>query len=298
MRALLALDGVEVPEGVTAATWDGRSDLPDGAEEVEFLVPPFIGAERLHAALARMPRLQVVQVMSAGVDQFVGTLPEGVTLCNGRGAQDTATAEHAATLVLAAQRAIPEFVRHQSEGTWQPRATPGLADKTVLVLGYGSIGAALEKRLAPFEAEFLRVARRPRDGVHGLEALPDLLPEADVVVVVLPLTDETRGLLDKELLSRMKDGALVVNIARGQVIDNDALLAELASGRLRAALDVTDPEPLPEGHALWSAPGLLLTPHVGGNTPALEPRLRRLVADQLRRWAAGEPLENVIEGAY
>jgi len=298
MRALLALPGVEIPDGVTAATWDGRSELPDGAEEVEFFVPPFIRPERLRAAMERMPRLQVVQVMSAGVDSFVGRLPEGVPLCNGRGAQDTATAELAATLVLAGQRDLATFTRDQERRTWSPHTTSGLADRTVLILGYGSIGAAIERRLAPFEAEFLRVARSARKGVAGLDELPALLPEADVVVVVLPLTEETRGLVDKDVLSAMKDGALLVNIARGTIVDQDALLAELTAGRLRAALDVTDPEPLPEDHPLWSAPNLLLTPHVGGNTPALESRLRILIRDQLRRWVAGEPLRNVIEGDY
>jgi phosphoglycerate dehydrogenase-like enzyme len=168
----------------------------------------------------------------------------------------------------------------------------------VLILGHGSIGAALERRLEGFEVDVVRVARTPRDGVHGIDELTDLLPGADIVVVLVPATPETRGLLDAGLLGRMRDGALLVNVSRGTVVDQDALLAELQAGRLRAALDVTDPEPLPEGHPLWAAPGLVLTPHVGGGTAAMAPRARRLVEDQLRRWAAGEPLANVITGDY
>jgi phosphoglycerate dehydrogenase-like enzyme len=160
------------------------------------------------------------------------------------------------------------------------------------------VGAAVERRLAGFECEVLRVARRARDGVADLSALPDLLSRADVVVLTVPMTPETDGLVDATFLAAMRDGALIVNVARGPVVRTDALLDELQSGRLRAALDVTDPEPLPAGHPLWRAPGLLLSPHVGGNTSAFLPRARRLVADQVHRFVAGEPLINVIDGVY
>ena len=173
-----------------------------------------------------------------------------------------------------------------------------MADRTVLIVGFGSVGAAVEARLAGFECTVLRVARRAREGVADMSALPDLLPRADVVVLTVPMTDETVGLVDKSFLAAMPDGALLVNVARGPVVVTDALLAELETGRLRAALDVTDPEPLPPGHALWSAPGLLLSPHVGGNTTAFLPRARRLVAEQVRRYCIGESLRNVISGAY
>ncbi len=168
----------------------------------------------------------------------------------------------------------------------------------MLLVGYGAIGAAIERRLDGFEVEILRVARRARDGVHDLGELPRLLPQADVVIVVVPLTDQTRGLVDAGFLARMADGALLVNVSRGPVLDTEALIGELGSRRLRAALDVTDPEPLPARHPLWTAPGLILTPHVGGGTAAMLPRARALVSDQLRRFAAGEPLANVITGSY
>jgi phosphoglycerate dehydrogenase-like enzyme len=168
----------------------------------------------------------------------------------------------------------------------------------VLLVGYGAIGEAIEARLRPFEVEVVRVARRGRDGVHPIAELPRLLPDADVVILIVPLTAETRGLVDADFLARMKDGALLVNVARGPVVDTDALLAALTSGRLSAAVDVTDPEPLPADHPLWDAPNLLVSPHVGGASSAMWPRAHRLVRDQLHRFADGEPLANVMEGEY
>jgi phosphoglycerate dehydrogenase-like enzyme len=170
----------------------------------------------------------------------------------------------------------------------------------VLVLGYGNIGRAVARRFLPFEVSVTAVASRPRAGdelvdtVHGIHELPDLAARADVLVVIVPLTDATRGLVDAGLLARLPDGALVVNVARGPVVDTDALLAECASGRLRAALDVTDPEPLPEDHPLWTTPGVLITPHVGGATEAMRPRSLALIRRQLVAMRDGEPLLNVV----
>ncbi|MDQ6650894.1 MAG: 2-hydroxyacid dehydrogenase [Actinomycetota bacterium] len=282
-----------LPPGLTAGVWEGTEDPPD-LDEVEFYVPAYLSRSAVFAAMARMPRLQVCQTLTAGVDNVVEHLPAGVTLCNARGVHDASTAELAVGLMLASQRRLPDFVRAQDSGRWEQGESPSLADRRVLIVGYGSIGAAIERRLAGFEVEVVRVARSARDGVNGLEDLPALLTGADVVVVVVPLTDATRGLVDAAFLARMPDGALLVNVARGPVVDTGALLAELTAGRLRAALDVTDPEPLPPGHALWSAPGLIVTPHVGGYTSAFLPRAVRLVADQVVRWAAGEPLSNVM----
>ena len=299
MRVLLSIDDIEVPPGLSAGHWSGEGPLPEGVEEVELFVAPYDKGRRpIRAGIAAMPHLKVLQLLSAGVDSVQPLVPEGVTLCNGRGLHDASTSELALTLVLAAQRGIPQFVHSQAQGEWRPQTCDGLADRTVLILGHGSIGAALERRLAGFEVEVLRVARRAREGVHDLQSLPELLPRADVVIVLVPATEQTRGLVDASFLAAMKDGALLVNVARGTVVDQDALLAELTAGRLRAALDVTDPEPLPEGHPLWSAPGLLVTPHVGGGTAAMAPRAKALVEEQLRRYSAGEPLLNVIDGDY
>jgi phosphoglycerate dehydrogenase-like enzyme len=272
--------------------------LPASAAEVELYVPAYQMAPVDPALFTRLPRLRVVQTLTAGVDHIRGALPEGVVLCNGRGIHDTSTAELALTLVLASLRGIPEFVRAQDEGRWAPERRESLADKRVLVLGYGQIGAAIEARLLPFEVEVVRVARHARDGVHAFEELPGLLPDADVVVLVVPGTQETRHLVDADFLSRMKPQALLVNVARGSVVDHDALADALYAGRIRAAVDVTDPEPLPLGHRLWHAPHLLISPHVGGASSAMWPRAYRVVREQLQRFARGEPLENQITGEY
>ncbi|MGH8828383.1 MAG: 2-hydroxyacid dehydrogenase, partial [Jiangellaceae bacterium] len=221
-------------------------------------------------------------------------LRDGIQLCNARGVHDASTAELAVTLTLAAMRGVPEFVRAQDRGRWSPSWRESLADKTVLIVGYGAIGRAVEARLAGFECDVLRVARTARDGVAGYEALPELLGRADVVMLIVPLTDLTRGMVDASFLASMRDGALLVNMARGGVVDTEALLAELTARRLRAALDVTDPEPLPADHPLWRAPGLLISPHTGGLSSAFEPRAQRLVRSQLERLAAGDQLANVV----
>jgi phosphoglycerate dehydrogenase-like enzyme len=211
---------------------------------------------------------------------------------------DSSTAELAVTLALASLRGVPGFVRAQATGEWRTGFHPALADRTVLLVGYGSIAAAVEDRLTPFECHILRVARTARTAargaVHALSDLPELLPRADVVVLTVPLTDGTRGLVDAGFLALMPDGALLVNVSRGAVVETDALLAELRAGRLSAALDVTDPEPLPPGHPLWHAPNTLISPHVGGNSSAFLPRALRLIRTQLLRYEAGEPLDNTV----
>ena len=289
----------EVPDGLRYETVvPTPDDIPDSADEVEFYVPAYNLGPGHGPVLGRMPRLRVVQTLTAGVDHIRGEVPEGVLLCNGRGIHNASTAELALTLTLASLRGIPGFVRDQDAELWQQGWRASLADKTVLVVGYGDIGRDIEARLLPFEVDVLRVARTARDGVHAMADLPDLLPRADVVVLIVPGTTETRGLVDAAFLSRMRKGALLVNVARGPVVLTDDLVDALRSGHVRAALDVTDPEPLPEGHPLWSAPNVLITPHVGGATPAMWPRAYRLVRRQLERFAAGEPVENVMTGEY
>lgn len=273
-------------------------DVPASVDEVEFYVPPYRFEPSDSEVMSRMSRLKVVQTVTAGVDHVLPHLPEGAVLCNGRGIHDASTAELAVGLMIASLRGLPGFVRAQDRGEWAPVTETSLADRTVLVVGYGAIGAAIEERLTGFEVDVVRVARTARDGIHGLDELPRLLPGADVVVLIVPITEETRGMVDREFLARMKDGALLVNVARGPVVDTGALLEELRTRRIHAALDVVDPEPLPEGHPLWQAPNLLLTPHVGGASSAMWPRAYRLVLAQLQRFAAGEPLQNVKSGAY
>lgn len=285
-----------LPGGIEVEEFSG-GPLPESAGRVQLLVPPYDTSLDLSELLPRLPQLKVVQTQTAGVDNVERHVPASVTLCNARGVHDASTAELAMALILASLRGLPDFVRQAETGTWQHDTRPALADRQVLVVGHGSIGAALERRLDGFECDVVRVARSARDGVHDWQQLPRLLPEADVVVLLVPLTDQTRRLVDAAFLARMKDGALLVNVSRGPVVDTGALVAECASGRLSAALDVTDPEPLPPDHPLWHTPGVLISPHVGGASTAMQPRVIRLIREQLGRFASGEPLLNVVRAA-
>ncbi|MFJ8229057.1 2-hydroxyacid dehydrogenase [Streptomyces sp. NPDC094448] len=289
--------------GLVYRHWDGAPDYPaDPADCVFYTVPYLSGTEAAVRPMPEMSSVQVVQTLSAGTDHVepgLGSLPSGVRLCNARGVHEASTAELALALTLASLRDIPGFVRGQDAHEWRAGFYPALADRTVMIIGYGSIGAAIEDRLAPFEcARILRIARSARTSARGpVRPFTDaaaLLPHVDVVILSTPLNERTKGLVDAAFLAGMKDGALLVNVARGRVVDTDALLAEVRSGRLTAALDVTDPEPLPPGHPLWQAPGVLISPHVGGSTSAFLPRAKRLLAAQLTRFAAGEPLDNVV----
>ncbi|CAM5704125.1 2-hydroxyacid dehydrogenase OS=Streptomyces tendae OX=1932 GN=GUR47_36580 PE=4 SV=1 [Streptomyces tendae] len=292
-----------LPEGPAYRHWDGEETFPADPADCAFYVVPYMKPSTVGLRpLPEMRSVQVVQTLSAGIDHVepgLKHLPAGVRLCNARGVHEASTAELTLALVLASLRGIPDFVRAQDRGEWLGGFRPALADRTVLIVGYGSIGAAIEDRLVPFEvAPVVRVARSARTTergpVHPLAELSALLPRADVVILSTPLTEATRGLVDAEFLARMKDGALLVNVARGPVVDTKALLAELESGRLTAALDVTDPEPLPPGHPLWHAPGIVVSPHAGGPTSAFLPRAKRLLVGQLNRFVNREPLRNVI----
>ena len=297
-----------LPAGVQADIWTGGEDTPDSAAEVEFVVVPFgVRGEHLKRVLHRLPRLKVVQLMSAGADHVLPAVPPGVTLCNARGAHTAATAEWTVGAIIAALRQFPRFALAQRDGRWDTAYSDSVAGQHVLIVGYGSIGAAVERRLASWEVTIDRVARTARPAspgtpqapdatppVHGLDSLPALIPAADVIVILVPVVEETKNMVNAAFLAAMKDGALLVNAARGAIVDTSALLAELTAGRLRAALDVTAPEPLPPGHPLWSAPGLLLTPHVGGAVREARDRADEVVFAQLARYMTGRPLHNVI----
>jgi phosphoglycerate dehydrogenase-like enzyme len=282
---------------IAVDVYTGEGSPPDSVRDVDFYVAPYTFTVASLEIVREMSSLRVLQLLTAGYEHVLQYVPEGVTVCNAGGVHNSSTAELALTLTLSSLRGIPDFVRAQQQGHWVHADYPALADKTVLILGYGSIGESIEQRLLPFEANVIRVASRARAGdVHGVDELPELLPRADVVIAITPLTPATRHLVDARFLAAMHDGALLVNVGRGGVVDTEALLAELQSGRLRAALDVTDPEPLPSDHPLWTAPGLLISPHVGGNSSAFLPRAARLVRMQVAKFVAGEPVDSVVAG--
>jgi phosphoglycerate dehydrogenase-like enzyme len=294
------IDLVGPVEGVEMVPWEMTGEPPHGST-IELVVPPYMADPARFGRLSDPSALRAVQLLSAGYDHIIPHVPPGVQLANAAGVHDASTAELAVTLILASLRGIPEFVAAQGRSHWlSPQDRPALADKRVLILGYGGIGAAVARRLSGFEVTLTGVASRARAGdelvpwVHGVDELPSLLPEHDVVVVIVPLSETTTGLVDRDFLASMPDGALLVNVARGKVVDTQALLEATSAARIRAALDVTDPEPLPVDHPLWQAPGVLISPHVGGASSAFVPRAVALLRDQIGAFAGGRPLRNVV----
>jgi len=266
----------------------------------QFVVAGF-NRRRLADLLRRLDDVHVVQAMSAGVEDLVGHIPAGAVLCDAAGVHDASVADWVVMAILAMYRQLPRFVADQQLGLWRHPRGDGLADLegvSVLIVGYGSIGRAVEARLAPFGVTVERVGLHARTGVSGAADLPDLLPRADVVVILLPLTPQTQRFVDTRFLASMRPGALLVNPARGRIVDTEALMQAIERHRIRAALDVTDPEPLPEGHPLWKMDGVLVTPHMAGSVVGVNDRAWRLIADQLRRYLSGEPLINVVSEGY
>ncbi len=302
----------------SAALLDELGSMPDGFElrlldegaepSVDDLVAEFLvlGAEFRHLVprLGEFESLQMIQTLNAGVEMMLPHVPGGVTFCNASGVHDIPVAEWAVGMLIAMRRGLPQFFAASNEGRWDtdgnalttpPDQIPfdDLEGSRVLIVGYGSIGRRIEDLLTPFGVEITRVAFTARPGVHTPDELDALLPEADAVILMAPLTDATRGLLDARRLALLPDGAIVLNGARGAMLDQAALEVELRAGRLRAALDVTDPEPLPDGHSLWSAPGLVITPHTAGSSKKWMRRAYRFAGVQLHRHANGDPVENI-----
>ncbi len=280
---------------VEVVRWDLAGPAP--RERIDLVVPGYL-MERARLAHLAGVRTRLVQSQSIGFDGIAEVLPPGVVYANAASVHETSTAELAVALTLAAQRGLPDFVRAAQRGAWSFAFHESLADRTVLLVGYGGVGRAIAARLLPCEVNLVRVARRARRvddvEVHAWGELSTLLPRADIVVVSLPLTAETTRLVDATFLSRMKDHTLLVNVGRGPVVDTDAVVAEASSGRLRFALDVVDPEPLPEHHPLFAMPNVLISPHVGGATSAMFPRVNRLVVEQVHRLQRGEEPINVV----
>jgi phosphoglycerate dehydrogenase-like enzyme len=282
-----------------AAIFRYEDDDYSGLGEVEFYCMPYMGDEASVALIAQLPRLRVVQSLSSGVDNVLDSVPGQVTLCNGSGLHhEEGTAELAVSLILASLRQIPTFALQQSRRSWHHLRTDSLEGKRVLLAGYGHIGQGIEQRLRPFGAQVMRVSRTARDGVASLPQLPRLAVGADILVVCIALTPETRGLISGDVLAALPAGALVVNVARGPLVDAAALAGELTKGRLRAALDVTDIEPLPADRPEWALPNVLITPHIGGDTFVFAQRAPGFVADQAERHLSGQPLANIVKNAH
>ncbi|MEE2815624.1 MAG: 2-hydroxyacid dehydrogenase [Actinomycetota bacterium] len=289
-----------LPDGVKLEVWDLRSPAP--AERIDIVVPPYMGGSSVLSTLEGLD-VGLVQGQSIGYDGVADSLPEGIPFANAASVHEASTAELAVGMMIAAQRQLPRFVRAQARGEWSPVFAESLADRRVLLVGFGGVGKAIAQRLAPFEVDLTAVARTARaeqvDGVgqvrvHGMDELDTLLPRAEIVVLSLPASDETHHLFDAERIARMAPGALLVNVGRGPLVDTDALVAALNANAIRAASDVFEEEPLPAGHPLWSAPNLLITPHGGGASTAMNPRIARLIRRQIDRMLAGEPPVNIV----
>lgn len=287
-------DDLTAPAGITLLSPKNFPLDSSDLSQIDFYVPLYMGGAKALSYAAQMPNLKTLQMLNAGYDDALTYLRPGLTLCNARGVHDASTAELAVGLAIAGRRGFPDFMRDQIAGTWNHHRTGALSDSKIGIIGYGSIGKKIAQNLSGFEVSITAFTQSGKDGSLTIDQLDAYLPNLDIVILILPLSDSSRHLFNAQRLAAMKDGALLINVARGPVVDTEALVSELNSGRIYAALDVTDPEPLPAGHPLWSAKNLLLVPHVGGNSTAFEPRGRALIESQLKLLATGQPLEHVV----
>jgi phosphoglycerate dehydrogenase-like enzyme len=292
----LSLDVSDTPPNIEAVLYQPGEPWPAGHLDASVVVVGYDKAPAVGARFAELPHLRLVQTLNAGYEQWLPLVPPGVMLSNGRGAHGGSSAEWVVAALLAIYRDLGLFAKQQADGQWRRKDTETLIGKRVVVLGAGDLAVNLAARLGPFETDVVLVGRKARPGVHALDEVEGLLANADVVVAMLPHSEATHHIVDAGFLARLPAGAIVVNVGRGGLVDTDALLAELTSGRLRAALDVTDPEPLPPGHPLWSTPGLLLTPHVAGSTEGAWQRAFAVALRQLEVYASGANPPNLVAG--
>ena len=287
-------DDLKVPDGYTRLSPANFNLDTEDLSQITFYVPTYMSGRKGLLYSEKMSNLQILQVPNAGYDDALEFLRPGMTLCNARGVHDASTAELAVGLSIAVRRGFYDFVRAQDEGQWLHRRYASLNDSKIAIIGYGSIGKTVAKYLSVYDVEVTGYSRSGSDGSKKISELDNHISSYDIIILVLPLTDESRNLFDAARLAKMKDGALLVNVARGPIVNTEALLAELNSKRLFAGLDVTDPEPLPEDHPLWKAPQCIIAPHVGGDSTAFESRGQRLVEEQLARLASGAGLANIV----
>lgn len=288
--------GYDFPADIKVTVSDDLADVPiDLISNADFVVLPYEGSSISNEeALARMTNVEVVQTLTAGFDSVIPWVPSHVTLCNAAGVHDDSTSELAVLLTLSALRDMPRSFQAQKDHHWETYFAKSLADKEVLLIGYGNVGKACEKRLLAFGCNVTPVATSARDHVRSVTELPSLIPSVDVVILIVPNNAGTVNLVDAKFLSQMKDGALLVNVARGVVVNTEALVAELRTGRISAALDVTEPEPLPATHPLWDLPNVIITPHNGGEGDVFWERARTRIHSQFDLWLAGQPLDCIV----
>jgi len=286
-----------LPAGMTHLETDGFVPSASQFDEIEFYVPSYMGGLKTIEIIPKMKNLKVVHYNQAGYEDILPHIPQGVSLCNGTGIHDVSTSELAVGLTIAARRGFAEFMDNQKQGIWKRTTKPALADSHVGIIGYGHIGKRIASLLEVFETKVTAFTRSGSDGSIKIAEFDQYLPKLDVIILILPLTAESKNFMNAERIKKMKDGATLVNVARGAIIDTDALVAELHTGRITAGLDVTDPEPLPEGHPLWSAPNVIICPHVGGDSGAFQPRARAMVSQQLQLLSESKPLLNQIIAA-
>ena len=286
-----------LPAGMTHLETDGFVPSASQFDEIEFYVPSYMGGLKTIEIIPKMKNLKVVHYNQAGYEDILPHIPQGVSLCNGTGIHDVSTSELAVGLTIASRRGFAEFMDNQKQGIWKRTTKPALADSHVGIIGYGHIGKRIGSLLEMFETKVTAFTRSGSDGSIKIAEFDAYLPKLDVIILILPLTAESKNFMSAERIKKMKDGATLVNVARGAIIDTDALVAELHTGRITAGLDVTDPEPLPEGHPLWSAPNVIISPHVGGDSGAFQPRARTMVSQQLQLLSENKPLLNQIIAA-
>ena len=295
LRVWTEWSDLQAPEGVTLLHPQVAELSTADLSDIDFYCPPYLSGPAGLEPIKRMDSLKVLQTPTAGFDDVLPYWREGLTICNARGVHDLSTAELAVALTISSLRGLDDFVRAKETGQWlQGGRRPSLSQQRVALVGFGSVGQAIAQVLAALEVSLFAFNRSGRDGAQPIEELDRLLPTFDVVILIVPASPETHHMFDARRLGLMRDGALLVNMARGNVVDTAALTTEIQSGRLRAAVDVTDPEPLPPDHPLWSEPGIIISPHVGGDSSAFAPRMKALLDKQIKRLAEGQELDNIV----
>ena len=285
-----------IPNSLQTLPIQGDFPHSDVLSKITFYVLPYMSDLRAIQPIAEMTSLQVIQSPNAGVDELSAILPNGVTLCNARGVHDASTAELAIGLTISVRRGFADFMINQRQGIWNHERHNSLVDSRVGIVGMGSIGSLIARHLEVFDVEVIGFTRTGSNGTQTMRDFDKLLPTLDVLILILPLTPESYHLMNRERIQSMKAGATLINVARGGIVDTDALVDALNSGKISAGLDVTDPEPLPQGHRLWNSPNVIITPHVGGDSSAFNTRIRALLESQLNKFATGQPLANIVAG--